>query len=304
MIKGKLGYLSPEQARCEVLDGRSDVFSLGATLWEMLTGEKLFTGITDFERIRNVLEAPIAPPSRYRPGIPLALERIVMRALERDLGRRYRTAEEMSEALEELLRQAPAESQAIKKLIGHLYDDDDVRNTATLPAVAPSAITIAGTASRSGTDFGATPPPLARTSGKSGKSGTSGFIARQRRSGALVWGIGASLLVLAAAIGLSAVRNSGARPTPAAAGTTGAHDVRIEVNSDPPGAAVYGSHGPLGTTPLVVTLPASSETELLRLEKPGFAPEIYELHPKSGGFVFVELRRAGGDNAASAQDRL
>lgn len=304
VIKGKLGYLSPEQARCEVLDGRSDVFSLGATLWEMLTGEKLFTGITDFERIRNVLEAPIAPPSRYRPGIPLALERIVMRALERDLGRRYRTAEEMSEALEELLRQAPAESQAIKKLIGHLYDDDDVRNTATLPAVAPSAITIAGTASRSGTDFGATPPPLARTSGKSGKSGTSGFIARQRRSGALVWGIGASLLVLAAAIGLSAVRNSGARPTPAAAGTTGAHDVRIEVNSDPPGAAVYGSHGPLGTTPLVVTLPASSETELLRLEKPGFAPEIYELHPKSGGFVFVELRRAGGDNAASAQDRL
>jgi eukaryotic-like serine/threonine-protein kinase len=62
VIKGKLGYLSPEQARCEPLDGRSDVFSLGATMWEMLVGEKLFGGGTDFERIRNVLEAPIPPP--------------------------------------------------------------------------------------------------------------------------------------------------------------------------------------------------------------------------------------------------
>jgi serine/threonine protein kinase len=301
VIKGKLGYLSPEQARCEVLDGRSDVFSLGATLWEMLTGEKLFSGVTDFERIRNVLEAPIALPSKHRYGIPPALDRIVTRALERDLLRRYRSAEEMSEELEEYLRHSPAESHSIKRLIGHLYDGDDVRNTATLPAMAPTAITIAGSTSQPGTDLGATPPP--RT-GSLGNFGQVSSVGAGGRKPALFWGIGASLLVLAAAIALSVVRAPAARLGSGAAVAAGAHDVRIEVDSDPPGATVSGSRGPLGTTPLVVTLPASSEAEQLRFEKPGFAPELYQLHPKSGGFVFVELRKTGGAEAASAQDRL
>src|SRR5262245_44726926 len=120
VIKGKLGYLSPEQARCERLDGRSDVFSLGATMWEMLTGEKVFSAKTDFERIRNVLHAPIVPPSERRPGLPAALDRIVLRALDRDLSRRYQTAEEMADDLEMFLRNFPPERNAIKKLLVEL----------------------------------------------------------------------------------------------------------------------------------------------------------------------------------------
>ncbi len=310
VIKGKLGYLSPEQARCEVLDGRSDVFSLGGTLWEMLTGEKLFTGTSDFERIRNVLEAPIVPPTRLRGDIPPALERIVMRALERDLARRYRTAEEMGEELDEFLRQDPPESQAIKKLIGRLSDDRGRRNTASLPAVMPTSVTVASTASRPGQDPSATPAPRPLSSGPAGSGdsgGGGGLLARVRgaRTAALL-GIGASLLVLAAAIGLSVVRAPGGRTATATATATsaGGREVRIEVNSDPPGASVIGSRGPLGVTPLVLTLPASSEVEELRFEKPGFAAELYELHPKSGGFVFVELRKAGAPAAGSAEDRL
>jgi eukaryotic-like serine/threonine-protein kinase len=298
VIKGKLGYLSPEQARCEVLDGRSDVFSLGGTLWEMLTGEKLFSGTSDFERIRNVLEAPIVPPSRLRGDIPPALERIVMRALERDLARRYRTAEEMGEELDEFLRREPPESQAIKKLIGRLSDDRGRRNTASLPAVMPTSVTVASTASRPGQDPAATPAP---------RPVPSGLFARVRgaRTAALL-GIGTSLLVLAAAVALSVVRAPGARSATATATATsaGSREVRIEVNSDPPGASVVGSRGPLGVTPLVLTLPASSELEELRFEKPGFAPELYALHPKSGGFVFVELRKAGAPAAGSTEDRL
>jgi eukaryotic-like serine/threonine-protein kinase len=301
VIKGKLGYLSPEQARCEVLDGRSDVFSLGATLWEMLTGEKLFSGTSDFERIRNVLEAPIVPPSRLRSDVPPALERIVMRALERDLPRRYRTAEEMGEELDEFLRQEPAESQAIKKLIGRLSDGGGRHNTASLPAVMPTSVTVASTASRPGQDHGATPLPTPPP------GDAPGLLARVRgaRTAALL-GIGASLLVLAAAVGLSVVRAPGARPAAATVTATsgGGREVRIEVNSDPPGAAVIGSRGPLGVTPLVLTLPASSEVEELRFEKPGYAPELYELHPKSGGFVFVELRLGSAPAAGSTQDRL
>ncbi|HEY6477222.1 MAG TPA: serine/threonine-protein kinase [Polyangia bacterium] len=299
VIKGKLGYLSPEQARCEVLDGRSDVFSLGATLWEMLTGEKLFSGTSDFDRIRNVLEAPIGPPSRLRRAVPPALERIVMRALERDLPRRYRTAEEMSEELEEFLRREPAESQAIKTLIGRLSDGGGRHNTASLPAAMPTSFTVAHRASRPGQDPGATPPP---------RPAPDGLVVpvRRPRFAALALGIAASLLVLAAAVGLSVVRAPAARPVAATvAGASGSgREVRIEVNSDPPGASVTGSRGPLGVTPLVLTLPASSEVEELRFEKPGFASEVYELHPKSGGFVFVELRPAGAPGSGSAQDRL
>jgi eukaryotic-like serine/threonine-protein kinase len=304
VIKGKLGYLSPEQARCEVLDGRSDVFSLGATLWEMLTGEKLFSGTTDFERIQNVLEAPIVPPSRLRNGIPPALERIVMRALERELFRRYRTAEEMSEELEEFLRREPAESQAMKKLLARIPGGGGGHNTASLPAVAmPTSVTVAHSGSRPFVDPSATPLPIT-VDGEAGET-------RAKRPGALILGVGASLLVIAAGVVLSVVRAPAPHASsPLAGAGTAAHEVRIEVNSEPPGASVVGSRGPLGVTPLVLTLPASSEVEELRFEKSGFAPQTYELHPRSGGFVFVELRKAADPDpspsagAGSAQDRL
>ncbi len=301
VIKGKLGYLSPEQARCEHLDGRSDVFSLGATMWEMLTGEKLFAGGTDFERIRNVLEAPIPPPSGRRAGIPPELDRIVGRALERDLAYRYSSAEELAEDLEKFLRQQPAESQAIKKLIAHLFDGNDVRNTTSLPAISMmTSVTVASTASRSISDPGVTPPP--------GMARASAIIAKPRaiRRNALAWCGGASLILAATAITLASGRPSqhpAAGQATAARGTgSGDAEARLEISSDPPGATVYGSRGFLGTTPLIVNLPISSEVERLRFEKAGFAAEIYDVHPRSGGFVFVELQKASRSAEGSAQD--
>jgi hypothetical protein len=110
---------------------------------------------------------------------------------------------------------------------------------------------------------------------------------------------------LAVAVGLSVVRAPARLATAAVAAAAGnGRAVRIEVNSDPPGASVTGSNGRLGVTPLVLMLPESSEVEELRFAKPGFASEVYDLHPKSGGFVFVELRPAGAPAAGSAQDRL
>jgi serine/threonine protein kinase len=302
VIKGKLGYLSPEQARCEPLDGRSDVFSLGATMWEMLTGEKLFGAGTDFERIRNVLEAPIALPSRRSAGIPPELDRIVARALERDLARRYRSAEELAEDLEAFLRQQPPENQPIKNLIGHLFDGDQVRNSTSLPALANlTAVTIA-TASRSISDPARTPPV--------GSSRAPAAVAKPRaiRRNALAWCGGASLLIAAAAITLASGRPGPHQATAdPAGGARGGRsrdgEARLEISSEPLGATVYGSRGVLGTTPLIVTLPVSSEVERLRFEKPGFASEVYDVHPRSGGFVFVELQKAT-PAARSAQDGL
>jgi serine/threonine-protein kinase len=135
-VKGKLGYLSPEQARSEPLDGRSDVFSLGITMWEMLTGRRLFTGRSNFERIHNVLHEPIDPPSRHRPAIPPALDCIVMRALERDREQRYASAGEMAADLERFLAVHPGLEDSIAVLVERLPD----RSHAT--AVSASGATV------------------------------------------------------------------------------------------------------------------------------------------------------------------
>jgi eukaryotic-like serine/threonine-protein kinase len=103
VLKGKFGYMSPEQVRGLPLDRRSDLFAIGTLLHEMLTGDRLFAGESDFsilEKVRNV-DAP--PPSRKRKDIPPELERIVMKALARNVEDRYQWANELQDDLHALL---------------------------------------------------------------------------------------------------------------------------------------------------------------------------------------------------------
>lgn len=104
-IRGKSQYMSPEQARGEDLDARTDVFSAGIVLWELLTGESLFVRSPEanhFEVLRSVLEAPIPPPSSRNPNVSEALDAYCLSLLERDLGRRPTSASPAKEALRKL----------------------------------------------------------------------------------------------------------------------------------------------------------------------------------------------------------
>jgi len=132
-VKGKLAYLSPEQVRLEELDGRSDVFALGVVLWEMLTGQRLFSAENEFLTMRNVLTAPIPPPSSVRPEVPMALDAIVGLALRRERDKRYRDAREMADALESFLRGAPCHSQALARLLHELFGEESAEHTPDLP---------------------------------------------------------------------------------------------------------------------------------------------------------------------------
>jgi serine/threonine-protein kinase len=120
ILKGKLGYMSPEQVSLGKVDRRADVFALGAMLWEMLVGQRLFRGdpITILKRIST---GEIPAPSVLRPDIPVEIESIVMKALERDPAARFQTAEEMRMALERFLRVASHE--ASDKLLQGLMND-------------------------------------------------------------------------------------------------------------------------------------------------------------------------------------
>ncbi len=102
-IKGKFGYMSPEQARAEALDRRSDVFALGIVLFELVTGERLFRGENAAHSLELVKRSKIPSPAELNPKLSPQLVGIVMRSLERDIERRFQTALEMSEALERFL---------------------------------------------------------------------------------------------------------------------------------------------------------------------------------------------------------
>ena len=100
ILKGKFGYMSPEQVRGLPIDRRSDIFALGVILYEMLTGEKLFVGETDFstlEKVRNA-EVPAAPRSSTRTSPP-GLEKVVLKALAREPEDRYQWASDLQEDL-------------------------------------------------------------------------------------------------------------------------------------------------------------------------------------------------------------
>ncbi|AKF04192.1 serine/threonine protein kinase [Sandaracinus amylolyticus] len=103
-IKGKLAYIAPEQMRCQEVDRRSDLWSLGVTLWEMLVGRQLFKRGSDIETLQAVLSAEIPAPSSLNPTVPPALDTIVLRALSRDVSVRWQTARDMSRALREFNR--------------------------------------------------------------------------------------------------------------------------------------------------------------------------------------------------------
>jgi len=103
-VKGKIAYLSPEQCRGRGVDRRSDLFSLGIVMWEMLTTERLFRSPSDFETMAAIVNEPTPPPSSRRPqgDVPPELDALVLRLLAKTPEERFQTADELLEAIEQL----------------------------------------------------------------------------------------------------------------------------------------------------------------------------------------------------------
>lgn len=112
-LKGKLQYMSPEQAWGKEVDGRSDLFSLGAILFEMLTGRRLFAGDSEISVLEAVRQCRVVAPRELVPQIPEKVEAITLKALAMAPGDRYQTAGEMQGELEDVLYSVkPAPSPA------------------------------------------------------------------------------------------------------------------------------------------------------------------------------------------------
>lgn len=107
-MAGTVSYMSPEQLHNKNITPQSDIFSLGVVMYELLTGKKPFKGENDYATFFKIANEAPEPISKYRPGVPEALEHIVMRAMEKDLSKRYPTglefASDLSASFENLKR--------------------------------------------------------------------------------------------------------------------------------------------------------------------------------------------------------
>jgi hypothetical protein len=113
ILKGKYGYMSPEQARGEPLDARSDLFCAGIVLYELLVGERCFAGASDYSTLNLMREAQVTPPSKINKNLAPELEAIVLRALAKDPAKRYQDALEFEAALAQHARKSGTEAGAV-----------------------------------------------------------------------------------------------------------------------------------------------------------------------------------------------
>jgi hypothetical protein len=138
-FKRKLAYMAPERVRNEPLDGRSDVYSLGVVLWEMLTCKHLFRGANMVETFTKILEMPVAAPSSVRPDVPASLDAIVLRAMEA------------------VVRETQFHSRMLPNLLGELFGSGLQSSQVALSCLTPELLAetgLAGTGAELGTAGG------------------------------------------------------------------------------------------------------------------------------------------------------
>ncbi len=136
IIYGKVSYMSPEQARGEKIDGRTDLYATGIILWELLTGRQLFPSgrppgaakdqHTSEELLRRVRNPDLVAPSKRAGRVPVELDRITLKALAPDLKDRYASCEELRHDLAKFLAQTSPATDALRvsKFLSELYDED------------------------------------------------------------------------------------------------------------------------------------------------------------------------------------
>ena len=123
-LRGKLLYMSPEQAWGRPIDKRADIFSLGVVFYELVTGRKPFLASSEGSILDAVRECRVAPPTTINPRIPDKLAFVVMKALDRDPDQRYQDASEMYRDLDRVLheRQVPSAPE-LSRLMNVLFDE-------------------------------------------------------------------------------------------------------------------------------------------------------------------------------------
>jgi serine/threonine protein kinase len=314
-MKGKISYMSPEQIHLEEIDHRSDIFAVGIVLHELLTGRRLFRAGSDYAASRLVLDLAIPPPSMLNPEVPAELDRVVMRALERDRDARYQVAGEMAADLEQLMLELRISPHEHKKLLHDLFPNDpthsgDVGVIIPTPVSPREAAMVESRERITSATPGAVPSPSYVVD--MGSYGSANRLQRPGgRASSRKW-MAAGALVLLAAIAVPVALRSrtavdGRRGSPSTAEpamvATGrpaspprAAVVHLSLDSTPQDSQVIeiDSGRVVGRTPVTVARPPSGGVIAFRFEHAGYNAAVYKVIPDLDKAMHVALEKEIG----------
>ncbi|MBX3261376.1 MAG: protein kinase [Labilithrix sp.] len=311
-LKGKVPYMSPEQARGDAIDARSDLFATGTMLFELTTGKRLFKGQSEYETLKLICEREYPRPSAIHPDYPPDLEAIVMRALAKDPNDRYQSAREMQADLEGFVRQhqIAVSSLALNQFMQSLFEEKLAMQKEALLQGKHLADIIELQHAHHGSnpdvsggfDVDASGQRLASTLSMPAAARTVTDVSAnrpQKTSGALVAGVVATILVVAGALGgagyvLAKNKNEATDPEPTAAAAPPVAKGALAVVSEPVGASIWinGDLRPEVTPATIKELPTGVPLDV-KLTMDGFEHAKQKLTLEEGqtSDVKVELRK-------------
>ena len=301
IVKGKISYMAPEQARSELVDRRADIFAVGVMLWEAVTHTRPWKGVTEMAVMKSLIHGEFPALRAAAPDVPEALEAIVMKALAPRRDDRYATAAALQADLEAYLESTGERVSArdLSKLVLDLFASD----RAAIKAVVEAQLRSDGASSHLPTIDPTTTPDIClkragsaaprrepTASDPTGRpTGPSAFATSvpelshvaPRTRGARVW-VGALTLVAASAAlalwlhGTPAARQA-ARLAPEAAVIANAQAssmVAVQLDVTPADARVFLDDKLLSGGPLPALIPRDEGAHRLRIEAPGFVSRI------------------------------
>jgi len=269
-LKGKVPYMSPEQARGEPIDARSDIFATGVMLFELTTGKRLFKGSSEFETLKLICEREYPKPSQVRPGYPPELERIVMKALMKDKSERYQSTREMQSDVEAFARnnRIAVSNIALSQFMQMLFEDKlQSQKEELLQGKQLADIIEQQNPTDSSVDMS---QALLST-----PAATHTLPGTTRGRGGMAVGAIAALLLIAGGIGgtIYVMKQRQQRALLAQTTTQQAAVAKgnIDVTTDPPGASIWidGDERPDVTPATIVQLPTGRAIDV-RITKEGF----------------------------------
>ncbi|HEX4459840.1 MAG TPA: serine/threonine-protein kinase [Polyangia bacterium] len=292
-LRGKLSYMSPEQAEGLRIDHRTDIFALGVIFWECLTLERLFKGATDFETLRLIRQPHVAPPSTLVDGLDRDIDGVVLKMLAHELGDRYASCEDVAAALAPIVHRLHGDASGVRALVADLKPR--VRPAPTLPALDdPSATPVAGANAGDDAATRAEPEPRA-------------FAREARRRRVVIAGL-ASAIAAIAIVALT-LRHPSRTATTAASVTTAATETPPAATADSatadsattptvhlhfrgtPNADVFVDRADVGKVPLDLELPRANRMHQLVIRRRGFVTLNRVVSTRSDVTLDVALER-------------
>jgi serine/threonine-protein kinase len=315
VLKGKVAYMAPEQARGERVDRRADIFSLGVMLWEAVTGKRLWKGVPDITILQRLLSGEIPSPRSVNPEVPEKLEAIILKALAHQREDRHETAADLQVAIEKYLEEANehVHSRDIGKAISKAFEADRAKIKGIIDeqlrpkgAGESNALPIIDQHTNAGTSRVADHASVSDShkveiigaNGNGEYTGQSALFASSTSASRRTNGGGKRGLVAAAAIaaaGVAAVAfwqitKAPAAPPPVAANTgaptttaptqatvAAVTDVEISVSANPPESKIFLDDRPLTGNPAKVKMGKDASAHQLRVEAAGYTTKTEAL---------------------------